>query len=194
MTIENTQPSPGQGVSWKMKMWEHDRSRSVWFRPPTSAQLTTWPQGTKSKWFDILQKIPHLNNFLTVATKWAEHSYWELPYRTIWSIRVFICKRPVRPDDHLQEAGPSRLSFARGRSIWMIICKRPANSNDHWQEAGLSGWSFARGQSIRMIICKRPVHPDDYLQEAGPSGWSFARGQPIQMIICKWPVHPDDLL
>ena len=168
-----------------MKMWEHDRSRSVWFRPPTSAQLTTWPQGTKSKWFDILQKIPHLNNFLTVATKWAEHSYWELPYRTIWSIRVFICKRPVRPDDHLQEAGPSRLSFARGRSNQIIICKRPVHPDDHLHEAGPHGWSSAGGRSVRMIICRRLVCLDDHLQEAGPSGWSFAGVWSVRMIICK---------
>ena len=50
--------------------------------------------------------------------------------RSFW---IIICKRPapldkhlqevVLPDDHLQEAGPSGWSFARGRSILMIICK-----------------------------------------------------------------------
>ena len=29
---------------------------------------------------------------------------------------MIICKRPVPPDDHLQVAGPSKWSFARGRS------------------------------------------------------------------------------
>ena len=80
---------------------------------------------------------------------------------------MIFCKRPVnpddhlqdlvQPDDHLQEASPSRWSFARGRSLQMIICKRPANSDDHLQEAILSGWSFARGWSIQMIICSCPL-------------------------------------
>ena len=36
---------------------------------------------------------------------------------------MIICKKPVPLDDHLQEAGPSRWSFARGWFLWMIICK-----------------------------------------------------------------------
>ena len=35
------------------------------------------------------------------------------------------------PDDHLQEAGLSGLSFAKGRSLWIIICKRPAPHFDN---------------------------------------------------------------
>ena len=34
-------------------------------------------------------------------------------------------------DDHLQEAGPSGWSFARGWPLQMIICKRPASPDDH---------------------------------------------------------------
>ena len=52
-----------------------------------------------------------------------------------------ICKRPAKPDDQLQEAGPFGWSFARGRPLWMIICKRPDNLDDHLQEAGHSEWS-----------------------------------------------------
>ena len=58
------------------------------------------------------------------------------------SIRMIICKRPVHQDYHLQEAGPSELSFARGQSILMIICKRLIDQHDHLQEAGPSRWSF----------------------------------------------------
>ena len=35
----------------------------------------------------------------------------------MWLIRMIICRRPIPPDDHLQEAGPSCYSFAKGRSI-----------------------------------------------------------------------------
>ena len=33
---------------------------------------------------------------------------------------MIICKRPVHPGDHLQEAGPSGLSFARGQPLGMV--------------------------------------------------------------------------
>ena len=89
---------------------------------------------------------------------------------------MIICKRPVQPDDHLQEASPSRWSFAWGRSIQMFICKRLVDPDNHLQEAGQFRWSFARGRSIRMMICKRPVHPDDHLQETGPS----------LVVVCRW--------
>ena len=36
--------------------------------------------------------------------------------------RIFICKRPVSLDDHLQEGRPSGWSFARGRFLQIIIC------------------------------------------------------------------------
>ena len=88
-------------------------------------------------------------------------------------ILMIICKMPVYPDDHLQNACPSRL----------IICKRLVHPYDHLQEAGPSWWLFARGQSILMIICKMPVHPHDHLQEAGSSWWSFARGRSTLMIL-----------
>ena len=38
---------------------------------------------------------------------------------------MIICKRPVNLDDHVQEAGPSWISFARKWSLRMTICKRP---------------------------------------------------------------------
>ena len=45
--------------------------------------------------------------------------------------RMIICKWPIPPDYHLQEAGPFRWSFARGQSLRMIICKMPAPLDDH---------------------------------------------------------------
>ena len=75
-----------------------------------------------------------------------------------------IFKRPVPPDDHLQEAGPFRWSFARGKSLRKIICRTPAPSRR----------PFARGRSHRIIICKRPVPLDDHLQprkEHGNLDW-----------------------
>ena len=79
-----------------------------------------------------------------------------------WQVwRIFICKRPVRSDDHFQEVGLSRWLFVRGRSIQMIIWKRPDLRDDHVQVAGSFGWhlqeagsfdlSIASGLSIRMI-------------------------------------------
>ena len=50
------------------------------------------------------------------------------------------------PDDHLQEAGPSRWSFARGQSIQMIICNWPVHPDDHccwkidWDADRLTNW------------------------------------------------------
>ena len=79
---------------------------------------------------------------------------------------MIICKRLDPPDDHLQKAGSSRWSFARGRILWMIICKWPDPPDDHLQEAGSSRLSFASGQILRMIICKRPDPQDDHLKEA----------------------------
>ena len=106
-------------------------------------------------------------------------------WRRIWL--MIICKRPVPPDNHLQEAGPSGWPSARGRSLGIIICKRPAPPDDYLQEAGPSGSSFARGRPLQMTICKRPVPPDHHLQEAGPSGWPSARGLSLWIIICKRP-------
>ena len=80
--------------------------------------------------------------------------------------RMIICKRPVPPDGHLQEAGPSGWVFARGWSLRMIICKRPAPQDDHLQEAGPSGWSFGRGRSLRMIN-----NNNNYRGNGGSPGW-----------------------
>ena len=49
--------------------------------------------------------------------------------------QVIICKRQVLLDDHLQKAGLSGWSFARGRYIQMILCKRLATLDDYLQEA-----------------------------------------------------------
>ena len=62
-----------------------------------------------------------------------------IPPQTAAALRMIICKRPALPDDHLQEAGPSGSSFARGRSLRIIIYKRPTTPDDHLQEAGPSG-------------------------------------------------------
>ena len=58
---------------------------------------------------------------------------------------MIIFKRPDPLDDHLQDAGSSRWSFARG---WILL-------DDHLQEARSSRWSFASRWILRMIICKR---------------------------------------
>ena len=58
---------------------------------------------------------------------------------TVAALRMIICKRPVPPDDHLQEASPSVSSFARGRPLRMIICKRPVPLDHHLQEASPFG-------------------------------------------------------
>ena len=62
----------------------------------------------------------------------------ESPIRplTAAALQMIICKRPAPPDDHLQEAGPSRSSFARGWPLHIIICNRPAPHFDN-QEKGL---------------------------------------------------------
>ena len=89
--------------------------------------------------------------------------------------QMIICKRPVPPDDHLQEDRSSGWSFARGRTLWMIICKPPVPTDDHLHLAGSSRWSFERGRILRIIICKWPDPPDVHLQEAEFSGWIFSR-------------------
>ena len=42
---------------------------------------------------------------------------------------MIICKWPAPPNDHLQEAGSSRSSVARGLSFQVIMCKRPVHPN-----------------------------------------------------------------
>ena len=61
-----------------------------------------------------------------------------IPPLTAAALRMIICKRPVPPDDHLQEASPSVSSFARGRPLRMTIYKRPVSPDHHLQEAGPS--------------------------------------------------------
>ena len=52
---------------------------------------------------------------------------------------MIIFKRPAPQDDHMQEAGPSGGSFARGQPLWMIICKRSGPLDDDLQKADPSG-------------------------------------------------------
>ena len=86
-----------------------------------------------------------------------------IPPLTAAALWMIICKRPVPPDDHMQEAGPSVRLFERGRSLRIIICKRPAPPDHHLQEAGPSGSSFVRGRPLQMTICKRPApHFDNH--------------------------------
>ena len=47
---------------------------------------------------------------------------------------MIICKRPVLPDDHLQEAGHSGESFARGRFLRMINNNNNNNNNMEGKE------------------------------------------------------------
>ena len=94
----------------------------------------------------------------------------QIPPLTTAALRMIICKRPVPLDHHLQEAGTSRSSFARGRPLRMTVCKKLVSPDHHLQEAGPSGSSFARDRPLQMTI---------YLQEAGLVGLSFARGRPL---------------
>ena len=81
-------------------------------------------------------------------------------------IRKIIRKRPGHPDDHLQKAGPSLWSFAKGQPIQMIICKRKQQQQQHdiWsilfcplQLVDLSKpiWSvFEKAENIiHIVIC-----------------------------------------
>ena len=77
---------------------------------------------------------------------------------------MIICKRPDPPDDHLQEAGSSRWSFASGR---MIICRSLDPLDDHLQVASPSRWSFAKGRILRMIICNNDNDNDNDNNEGG---------------------------
>ena len=60
---------------------------------------------------------------------------------------MIIRKRLVHPDAYLQEAGPSRWSLARGRSIQIVIVVVVAESGElgeldesvEWDEYGVSG-------------------------------------------------------
>ena len=53
--------------------------------------------------------------------------------------RILHKKNAIFLDDHLQEAGPSRLLVARGRPLQIISCQRPTPPDYHLQEAGPSG-------------------------------------------------------
>ena len=72
---------------------------------------------------------------------------------------MIICKRQDHLGDHLQMAGPSRWSFARGQILRMINYKRPVFLDDHLQEAGPSRWSLARGRSSSS--CLKHDNDDD---------------------------------
>ena len=86
-----------------------------------------------------------------------------IPPLTAAALRMIICKRLSPPNDHLQEAGLSGSSFARGRPLRMTICKRPVPPDNHLQGPGHYGWPLARGWSLRIIICKRPApHFDNH--------------------------------
>ena len=69
-----------------------------------------------------------------------------IPPLTAAALRMIICKRPAPLDDHLQEAGPSGSSFARGRPFRMTICKRPVPLDHHLQEAGPPFWQPRQGR------------------------------------------------
>ena len=68
---------------------------------------------------------------------------------------MIIYKRPTNPDDHMQKASPSRLSFAKGWPILMINCKAPVVSYDHLQN---------------------PAHPDGHLQKGNNNIIGSIRG------------------
>ena len=64
----------------------------------------------------------------------------------MWLIRMIICKKPVPPINHLQEAGQSGHSFARGPAHFFNCL---IQSND------LEGWFC--GPQIHCITCRAPV-------------------------------------
>ena len=49
-----------------------------------------------------------------------------IPPLTAAALQIIICKRPVPPDNHLQETetGPFGLSFARSRPLILTTTKR----------------------------------------------------------------------
>ena len=74
-----------------------------------------------------------------------------IPALTAAALRIIICKRLAPLDDHLQEAGPSGSSFARGRPFRMSICKRPVPLDHHLQEAGPSFRQQRKGHEKRIF-------------------------------------------
>ena len=102
---------------------------------------------------------------------------------TVAALRMIICKRPVPPDDHLQEASPSVSSFARGQPLRMTICKRPVPPDHYLQVAGPSSgacdkyevWHYTTLFAIDIddIRCLEPFIPlydhFEILRFLGPS-------------------------
>ena len=79
-----------------------------------------------------------------------------IPPLTTAALQMIICKRPVLPDHHLQEAGPSGWPSARGRSLWIIICKRPAPDFDNHEEGTKNAFFWDPSQWDKMCFeCQR---------------------------------------
>ena len=66
-----------------------------------------------------------------------------IPPLTAAALRMIICKRPAPPDDHLQEAGPSRSSFVRGRPLILTTTTR-ARKVHFWDPSQWDKMCFER--------------------------------------------------
>ena len=97
----------------------------------------------------VLKRILHKKK--SIFMQLLESCISPLTAAALWMI---ICKRPVPLDHHLQEAGTSRSSFARGRPLRMTVCKKLVSPDHHLQEAGPSGSSFARGRPLILTTTK----------------------------------------
>ena len=98
-----------------------------------SARLNLDPKIWRIRWNVLKEKMMLFGGKTEICWKKREK------FRRIWL-------EGRNADDHLQKAGPSGWSFAKGWPIRMIICKRQAHPDDHLLKAGPSGWSFAKGR------------------------------------------------
>ena len=85
------------------------------------------------------------NEFYTKKSISTQLPESPIPPLNAATLPMIICKRLAPPYDHLQEAGPSVSSFARGRPLQMTICKRSVPSDHHLQGAGPSFWQLQKG-------------------------------------------------
>ena len=118
---------------------------------PTIYFLVNWGQTQFVSFESTFQPVCCGVNVLIILgrSSWCwqgnkNKSFQKGPWNWIWILAVVTRVTGVT-DDHLQEAGSSRWSFARGRPPL----------DDHLQEAGPSEWSFARGRPLILTSTKR---------------------------------------
>ena len=81
--------------SWNMKL-----DNGTWHVGPNLGTIDPYFCG----WKEELRRIWLIDQVSYDSSGWS--------FARGWSIWMIICKRQVHPDDHLQEAGPFRWSFA----------------------------------------------------------------------------------